>query len=115
MAKIIRDTKEVTDYYEDYRIAGYSTHIAEAYYCGNCKKEIKEDDRFCKYCGTALKGIQDKIRERQKKAAKPYEEAYAKIRDFRNTLDKESLEYEYLTDLLEDIHEDINYTYRKIK
>ena len=44
MAKIIRDTKEVTDYYEDYRIAGYSTHIAEAYYCGNCKKEIKEED-----------------------------------------------------------------------
>ncbi len=37
---------------------------------------------------------------------KPYEIAYDKILNFRNTLDKESLEYKYLTETLEEIHKD---------
>ena len=108
MAKIIKDTKQVTEYSEDYRSGGYSTRTVEAYYCGNCKREIGSSSvKFCSHCGTVLKGVQDKIRERRKKAVKPYQAAYDNILDFRNTFDKESLEYEYLSDTLKEINEDI--------
>ena len=107
MAKIIKDTKQVTEYYEDYRSGGYSTRTVEAYYCGNCKREIDSSAvKFCSHCGSALKGVQDEIEKRRKKKMKPYEIAYDKILNFRNTLDKESLEYKYLTETLEEIHKD---------
>lgn len=108
MAKIIKDTKQVTEYYEDYRSGGYSTKTVEAYYCGNCERELYSSTvKFCSHCGTALKGIQDKIAERRKEKMKPYETAYDKILEFRGTLDKDSLEYKYLTDTLKKINEDI--------
>lgn len=41
MAVIIKDTKQVTEYSEDYRCGGYSTRTVTAYYCGSCKKELE--------------------------------------------------------------------------
>lgn len=110
MAKIIKDTKQVTEYYEDYRCGGYSTRTVEAYYCGNCKKEVGSSSvKFCSHCGNALKGVQDEIEKRRKKKVKPYETAYDNILNFRNTFDEESLEYKYLTDTLKRINEKIIY------
>lgn len=109
MAKIIKDTKQVTEYYEDYRCAGYSTRTVEAYYCGNCKKEVGSSSKFCSHCGSALKGVQDEIEKRRKKKVKPYETAYDNILNCRNTFDKESLEYKYLNNILEEINEKIIY------
>lgn len=108
MAKIIKDTKQIIEYYEDYRCGGYSTRTVEAYYCGECKKELDSSSaKFCSHCGAVLKGVQDKIEARRKKMVKPYEVAYNKIFDFRSTFNKESLEYEYLTDTLKEINKDI--------
>lgn len=110
MAKIIKDTKQVTEYSEDYRCGGYSTRTVEAYYCGNCKSEIGSSSvKFCSCCGSALKGVQDEIEKRRKKKVKPYERAYDNILNFRNSFDKESLEYKYLTNTLEKINEKIFY------
>lgn len=104
MAKIIRDTKQITEYYEDYRCGGYSTRTVEAYYCGKCKRELVSSSvKFCSHCGSALRGIQDEIEKRRKKKVKPYEIAYENILNFRNTFDKESLEYNYLTETLKEI------------
>lgn len=104
MAKIIRDTKQVTTYSEDYRCGGYSTRTVEAYYCGKCKRELTSSSvKFCSHCGSALRGIQDEIEKRRKKKVKPYEIAYENILNFRNTFGKESLEYQYLTETLKEI------------
>lgn len=110
MAKIIKDTKQVVEYSEDYRCGGYSTREVEVYYCGHCGRELSSSTvKFCGHCGNALSGIQDKIAERRNAKVKPYEKAYDSILSLRNTFDKESLEYKYLTDTLKEIDKKITY------
>lgn len=110
MAEIIKDTKKVTEYSEDYRSGGYSTRTVEAYYCGNCKREIVSSSvKFCNHCGSPLKGVRDEIEKRKRQQVRPYETAYNNILKFRSTFDKESLEYYYLTVALDRLHERITY------
>ena len=113
MAVIIKDTKQVTEYSEDYRCGGYSTRTVTAYYCGSCKKELESASvRFCSHCGCVLKGIQDNIEERKREKIKPYETAYDHIFYFRNNFSKDSLEYKYLSETLEKINSDKAYISR---
>ena len=110
MAKIIKDMKQISEYSEDYRSGGWSTREVEAYYCGKCGKELTSSYvKFCSYCGTALRGIQDNIYERKKKKLQPYHKAYANIDGLRKTFDKDSLEYEYLTKTLQQIDNDTKF------
>lgn len=108
MTKIIKDTKQVTKYSEDHRQGGWSTHEEVAYFCGKCNCEIDSSVKFCSHCGTELKGIRDKIEERRKKQIKPYETAHDNLAKIRNTFDRESLEYKYLTEILKEINKEIN-------
>ena len=108
MAKIIKDTKRVSSYSEDYRSGGWSTRTEEAYYCGSCRKELdKKPLNFCPHCGEPLNGVQEEVKKRQNRAAKPYEKAYNIIYDFRKTLTEGSLEYMYVSELIKEIYEDI--------
>lgn len=108
MAKIIKDTKQVKEYSEDYRSGGWTTHSVDAYYCGKCKKELSDKSlKFCPHCGESLKGIQDEIKKRQKKAASPYKKAYDTVWDFREALKEDSLEYKYVSQLLKEIYDDM--------
>jgi predicted amidophosphoribosyltransferase len=110
MAKIIKDTKQITEYSGDYRSGGRVTYTVEAYYCGNCKKELSASNvKFCNHCGSPLRGVQNEIEKRRKKIAKPYEDAYNKIMTFRNTFDKESLEYRFLSNALIDLNKEKYY------
>ena len=105
MAKIIKDTKSVRNYDEDPRCGGqYSVKTVHIYSCGNCKKELTSFPvHFCPHCGETLKGVQDEVKKRQRKVARPYKKAYDTIYDFRETLKKDSLEYKYITETLKEI------------
>ena len=108
MAKIIKDTKRVSSYSEDYRSGGWSTRTEEAYYCGACQKELdKKSLNFCPHCGEPLNGVQDEVKKRQKKAASPYKKAYDTVWDFRETLKEDSLVYKYVSQLLKEIYDDM--------
>lgn len=109
MAKIIKDTKQVRDYSEDPRCGGlYSIHTVTVCRCSNCMTELETFPvKFCPHCGESLKGVQDEIKKRQNKAAKPYEKAYNIIYDFRKTLTEGSLEYMYVSELIKEIYDDI--------
>jgi len=109
MAKIIKDTKQVRNYDEDPRCGGqYSIKTVYIYSCGKCKKELTSfPSYFCPHCGEPLKGIQDEVEKRHKKAIKPYKKAYDVIYNFRETLKEDSLEYEYLTETLKEIYKNM--------
>jgi hypothetical protein len=97
MAKVIKDTKQISAYSEDYRCGGWTTRTVEAFYCSNCNKELLTVGKFCPHCGEPLKGMRNKIEERRRKAARPYEEAYGQLLEFRNTLEKDSIAWTYIT------------------
>lgn len=110
MARIIKDTKEVREYSEDYRQGGWSTHEVVAYFCSNCGKELSSSSvKFCNHCGTGITGIRDKITERQRKRNKPYQNAYDNLSSIRSTFDRDSLEYKYLTETLKEIIKEISF------
>lgn len=108
MGKIIKKVKHVKEYYEDPRCSGWISREVDAYYCNVCGKEIdSEHANFCPHCGEPLEGLIDEKEAQRKKAIKPFMKAYKKIQAFRDTLERNSLEYKYLTETLAELEADM--------
>lgn len=107
MAKIIKDTRQVQVYSEDYRSGGWSYRTEEYYYCGNCEKELKTQGNFCPHCGEPLKGMRNKVEERRSQARRPYEKARNQLIDLRETLEKDSIAWKYMTRAIDDLWDKI--------
>lgn len=108
MAKVIKDTKQISEYSEDYRCGGWTTRTVEAFYCSNCNNELSTVGKFCPHCGEALKGIRNKIEERRRKAVRPYEKAYDQLLELRKNLEKDSIAWNYITKAITDLGTKIN-------
>ena len=109
IAKIIRDTIDVSNYYEDHRQGGWTTHKEESYSCGNCKRGVSRSSKFCSHCGFQLKGIEDRIEKRRKVKAAPYKKAYDNLRSLRDTFDKNSIEYGLIDKSVKELWEHISH------